>query len=693
MKSFSPSHLLTIAIAVALLAGSEMTRAQGTAFTYQGRLASNGVAANGAYDLTFGLYPTNLGGIAVGSILTNPAVAVSNGLFTTTLNFSNAFNSGLSYWLEMGLQPAGATNGFTLLSPRQSITPAPYAIAAANVSGTVNGVAAANVATGATLANAATSANTANAIVKRDASGNFTAGTITATLLGTATSAAPSGSAGGDLTGTYPNPNLATTGTAGTYGQVTTDGKGRVTNGVVVTDMAHGGLGNATGDGGALNNLNASQLSSGTIPNARFSSGVVYQSVSGAPERGQLALIPASAGQLALVYNNSLTAFYRANSTTPGDWNGGAMFNGKLILGTQTNTPPIIDPMLTVNGNGNGIYQNTNGALGAENIVVINNYDPKQAGYLAFASPISGNSSNDIVLDSPSDFQIGMGGWAYGTNTLAGVALANDILFASNPGHDWHWTTTENRGSFGCRDFMSYDQANAVWHWPFDATGNGAFKNAGYLDLFAIDEKHGSVVAYRYLTVLGTNIVNSLILTNASGQQVNATTNVAGVINYLNGSALSPYGQTVGTNFLAETVSLTGGVHKAAYLFPNGDGIGQYFGGVDFVFSGASTLLVDSSDIQIRANIPVYPYTSGQCSLGQAANVWGSAYIKTNNVTTENVSVLNAASFIALKSTATGPTGAQLGINGAGFWSSNGVVYCSISADGSTISAVKQIAP
>jgi hypothetical protein len=48
---------------------------------------------------------------------------------------------------------------------------------------TVGGVTATIVASGATLANAATSLNTANTIVRRDASGNFTAGTITASGL------------------------------------------------------------------------------------------------------------------------------------------------------------------------------------------------------------------------------------------------------------------------------------------------------------------------------------------------------------------------------------------------------------------------------------------------------------------------------------------------------------------------------
>ena len=53
----------------------------------------------------------------------------------------------------------------------------------------VGGYSAANVAAGATLANAATNSNTVSTIVKRDGSGNFTAGTITAALSGNASTA------------------------------------------------------------------------------------------------------------------------------------------------------------------------------------------------------------------------------------------------------------------------------------------------------------------------------------------------------------------------------------------------------------------------------------------------------------------------------------------------------------------------
>jgi hypothetical protein len=60
----------------------------------------------------------------------------------------------------------------------------------------VGGVTAANVAAGANLANAATNVNTASMIVKRDGSGNFTAGTITGNLAGNVT---------GNVTGTATN--------------------------------------------------------------------------------------------------------------------------------------------------------------------------------------------------------------------------------------------------------------------------------------------------------------------------------------------------------------------------------------------------------------------------------------------------------------------------------------------------------
>src|SRR5882672_2345322 len=118
--------------------------AQGTAFTYQGRLNASGAPVSGSYDLTFTLFNTNSGGSQVTVPSTNNAIAISNGLFTVTLDFGAGVFNGSRYWLEIGV----ATNGnavFTVLTPRQPLTPAPYAIYSAGA-GSAGSVWATNIA-------------------------------------------------------------------------------------------------------------------------------------------------------------------------------------------------------------------------------------------------------------------------------------------------------------------------------------------------------------------------------------------------------------------------------------------------------------------------------------------------------------------------------------------------------------------
>src|SRR5215831_6225984 len=128
---------------------------QGTAFTYQGQLASGGAPANGSYDISFTLFNTNADGVAVAGSVTNAGTAVSNGLFMATIDFGPAVFTGSNYWLELAVQTNGGS-GFTTLAPRQSITPTPYAIYAPN---------AGNAAT-ATTAASASSVSASNIIGK-----------------------------------------------------------------------------------------------------------------------------------------------------------------------------------------------------------------------------------------------------------------------------------------------------------------------------------------------------------------------------------------------------------------------------------------------------------------------------------------------------------------------------------------------
>lgn len=124
----------------------------GTAFTYQGRLSASGNPANGVYDLTFALFDASVEGNGVGGQLTNSATVISNGLFTVTLDFGSNMFSGAGLWLQIGVRTNGG-GSFSILNPRQVLTPAPYAITAGNVTGPVNGASIVNgTITGAQLA-------------------------------------------------------------------------------------------------------------------------------------------------------------------------------------------------------------------------------------------------------------------------------------------------------------------------------------------------------------------------------------------------------------------------------------------------------------------------------------------------------------------------------------------------------------
>src|SRR5688572_7073434 len=75
--------------------------AQGTAFTYQGQLSSGGNPANGLYDFQFAVYDAVTAGTQQASILTLSDVGVTNGIFTTTLDFGNVFAAGARRWLSI----------------------------------------------------------------------------------------------------------------------------------------------------------------------------------------------------------------------------------------------------------------------------------------------------------------------------------------------------------------------------------------------------------------------------------------------------------------------------------------------------------------------------------------------------------------------------------------------------------------
>jgi hypothetical protein len=133
MKTTKMLTILFLAGWLMLWAGQAvMAGTVGTAFTYQGRLIDANVAADGLYDFQFKLYDTNSDGNKVGTDVNLADVDVIDGYFTVELDFGadpNSFN-GDERWLDIGVRPGDLDdpNIYTVLSPRQVVTPAPYAI-------------------------------------------------------------------------------------------------------------------------------------------------------------------------------------------------------------------------------------------------------------------------------------------------------------------------------------------------------------------------------------------------------------------------------------------------------------------------------------------------------------------------------------------------------------------------------------
>lgn len=122
------------AFILALFVAANPAAAQGTAFTYQGRFAENGVASNGTVEFQITLWNALSGGTQVATA-TPPStiVNVTNGLFTAPIDFGMAAFDGSDRYLQI---EARTTLGpFITLTPRQRVTAAPYAMLAGKLSG------------------------------------------------------------------------------------------------------------------------------------------------------------------------------------------------------------------------------------------------------------------------------------------------------------------------------------------------------------------------------------------------------------------------------------------------------------------------------------------------------------------------------------------------------------------------------
>lgn len=145
----SHNRLLSLLIAAVMLSASaSLTAGQttapqggmapqallGSAFTYQGQLKSTvtGIPITDTCNFQFSLWNAATQGVQIGNSQTVNGVNVASGLFTVNVNGNNEFSANAftdeARWLEVAVQCSGDAN-FATLSPRQPITPTPYALA------------------------------------------------------------------------------------------------------------------------------------------------------------------------------------------------------------------------------------------------------------------------------------------------------------------------------------------------------------------------------------------------------------------------------------------------------------------------------------------------------------------------------------------------------------------------------------
>lgn len=117
------------ALLLSAIAGQATASPPSTSFTYQGQAKQSGAPMNGSVPMVFTLWDAATGGNQIGGTLSfngtggnPPAVSVTNGLFTVALDFGvGSYADNQDRWLEI------TVNGQTL-TPRQELTPAPFAL-------------------------------------------------------------------------------------------------------------------------------------------------------------------------------------------------------------------------------------------------------------------------------------------------------------------------------------------------------------------------------------------------------------------------------------------------------------------------------------------------------------------------------------------------------------------------------------
>ena len=399
MKFVMQKNICRLFCGLVVLGVVETLSAQGTAFMYQGRLNDGGNPATGNYDLRLQIYDAVTNGNAINLPLTNAAVAVNNGLFTTTLDFGPGIFTGTNYWLDIGVRTNGNPGTFTLLSPRQPVLPVPYAIFA----------------------------NSASNLL----------GTLAAT----------------QLSGTLPA--SAFTGYTNTVS---------FTNGANLFSGTFNGAfgGTFNGNGAALTNLNASQLASGTVADARLSTNVALLNGNQIFTGANIFTNMAGNSFSGSFFGNGLVGWIPTNGTAFQAQidHGYLLTNSQLVTVTLPASPNPGD-IVRISGAGSGgwkIAQNTNQSVIGSFSGYANSFWTAESSANVWESIASSSDGTKLVAAAGNAgiFNSADGGmtWTKGTGSPAGadaVASSADgtkcVAAFNNGGLGGGIFTTTNSGS------------------------------------------------------------------------------------------------------------------------------------------------------------------------------------------------------------------------------------------------------
>jgi hypothetical protein len=103
--------------------------AQTTAFTFQGKLTDLGNPASGSYQMQFKMFDALSGGTQIGGAIPDVGVTVTDGVFTTKLDFGVTAFPGADRFLEIEVR-RNSSEAYVTLSPRQQIASSPYSVKA-----------------------------------------------------------------------------------------------------------------------------------------------------------------------------------------------------------------------------------------------------------------------------------------------------------------------------------------------------------------------------------------------------------------------------------------------------------------------------------------------------------------------------------------------------------------------------------